>query len=306
MRIRVVINAYATAHDPAVARELAATLGRGNEVEVLRTAPRGNGVELAAQAAADGVDAVVAYGGDGTVNEVINGLLTDGPKEGLPALGVVPAGSTNVFVRALGLPNDARAAADKLARALELGSRRSVSLGLADDRWFCFSAGLGFDAAIVHAVEEQRGRGKKSTHVLYTKVGLREFFTADRRTPQVWVELPDGSILPDVYFTIVANCDPWTFVGPVPLRPTPNTNFDNGLGLYARRRMTTAGMLFSMGRIMGPTARVGERGAFLVEDLERLTVIADEPLPFQIDGDAVDTRSKVAFRSVQDAIRVVM
>jgi diacylglycerol kinase family enzyme len=306
MRIVVVVNAYATANDPAIRRELAATLSREHDLRVVETAHRGHGAELAEEAMRDGVDAVVAYGGDGTVNEVINGLLADGPHPGVPALGVVPAGSTNVFVRALGLPNDAPRAIERLAEALRAGTHRSVSLGIADDRWFCFSAGLGFDAAIVHAVEDARARGKKSTHVLYTRLGLREFFTADRRQPRARVELPDGSVLSDVYFTIVANCDPWTFVGPLPLRPTPNTTFDTGLGLYARRRMSTAGMVYSMGRLLGPTAHVGERGAFLVEDLERLTVIADEPLPFQIDGDAVDVRAKVSFKSVQHAVRVVM
>jgi diacylglycerol kinase family enzyme len=61
-----------------------------------------------------------------------------------------------------------------------------------------------------------------------------------------------------------------------------------------------------MGRLMGTSAHIGERGAFLAEDLDRVTVLADEPLPFQIDGDAVDTRTKVSFRSVPAAIRVVM
>lgn len=306
MRVLVVVNTYATAHDPRVQRQLVRALSRDHDVDLTATAHRGNGTELAAAAAADGVDAVVAYGGDGTANEVINGLLRNGPADGVPALGIVPAGSTNVFLRALGLPNNATGAIDRLAGALSSGSRRAVSLGLADDRWFCFAAGLGFDAAIVHAVEEARRAGKRSTHLLYTRLGVQEFFTSDRRQPRARVELPDGSVLPDLYFTIVANCDPWTFAGPLPLRPTPNTTFDTGLGLYARRRMGLPGMLYSMGRIMGPTARVGERGAYLVEDLERLTVLADEPLPFQIDGDAVDTRAKVAFRSVPAAIRVAM
>jgi diacylglycerol kinase family enzyme len=306
MRVLVVVNTYATAHDPRVEAELVRALSREHDVELAPTAHRGNGVDLAAEAAAQGFDAVVAYGGDGTVNEVINGVLRAGPGPDVPAVGVIPAGSTNVFVRALGLPNDPARATTRLAQALARGSRRPVSLGLADDRWFCFSAGLGFDAAIVHAVEESRRGGRKSTHALYTALGLREFFTADRSNPRARVELPDGTVLWDLYFTIVTNCDPWTFVGPLPLRPTPHTTFETGLGLYARRRMGTAGMVFSMGRLMGPTAHVGSRGAALVEDLERLTVLADEPLPFQIDGDAVDTRSKVSFRSVPAAVQIVM
>jgi diacylglycerol kinase family enzyme len=306
MRVLVVVNRFATAHDPRVQRELVRFLSRDHEVDVLTTTHRGNGSDIAATAASDGAQAVVAYGGDGTANEVINGLLRNGPGPDVPAIGVVPAGSTNVFVRALGLPNDPQLALERLAGALKFGSRRPVSLGLADDRWFCFASGLGFDAAIVHAVEAARRRGKRSTHLLYTRLGVQEFFTSDRRHPRARVELPDGSVLPDIYFTIVANCDPWTFAGPLPLRPTPNTTFETGLGLYARRRMGLPGMLYSMGRLMGTSAHIGERGAFLAEDLDRVTVLADEPLPFQIDGDAVDTRTKVSFRSVPAAIRVVM
>src|SRR5581483_12447797 len=100
--------------------------------------------------------------------------------------------------------------------------------------------------AVVAGVEKQRRRGRRSTHVLYTRVGIREFFRSDRRHPRVHVELPDGTRLDDIYFAIVANTDPWTYVGNRALRPTPDTNFETGLGLYARRRMSTAGLLFSM------------------------------------------------------------
>jgi diacylglycerol kinase family enzyme len=253
----------------------------------------------------NGTDVVVALGGDGTVNEIINGLLADGLHAGVPALGVVPAGSTNVFVRALGLPNDPIEATGALLEGLRTGSGRTVSLGMADDRWFCFAAGLGFDAAVVHGVERQRRKGRRSTHVLYARVGVVEFLKSDRRHPRLHVELADGTRFDDVYFTIVTNTDPWTFVGNRPLHPTPGITFDGGLGLYGRRRMGMAGMLWSMARLSGNHPHVGERGAHVVRDLETLTVLADEPVPFQIDGDAVETREKVTFRSVPAALRVV-
>lgn len=306
MRVLVVVNRFATAHDPAVLPPLRARLAARHDVEVVDTAHRGHGVDLARQAVLDGVDTVVAYGGDGTVNEIINGLLHDGPGDHLPSLGIVPAGSTNVFLRALGLPNRADRAAERLLRALAAGSTRAVSLGRADERWFCFSAGLGFDAAVVHGVEAERARGKRSTHLLYMQVGVQQFFASERDRPRIRVKLADGTTLSDVFFTIVTNCDPWTFVGPLPLRPTPHTDFDTGLGLYARRRMGLAGMLGSMGALLGPTAHVGTRGAHLLEDLDRFDVLADAPLPFQIDGDALDPRDRVSFHSVPRALRVVL
>ena len=305
MRALVVVNPRATAMSPRELDVLAHALGSEATLDVVEIENRGHAAALACRAMRNGTDIVVALGGDGTVNEVINGLLTDGAHPGVPALGVVPAGSTNVFVRALGIPNDPIEATGALLEGLRNGARRSVSMGVADDRYFCFAAGLGFDAQIVHGVERKRRQGKRSTHVLYARVGVREFFTADRRHPKLRVELPDGTHLTDVYFAIVANADPWTYVGNRPLHPTPEVRFDAGLDVYARRRMGVAGMLFSMARLSGARPRIGKRGAHVVHDLDRLTLVADEPLPFQVDGDALDLRDKVTFRSVPDAIQVV-
>jgi diacylglycerol kinase family enzyme len=305
VRVLVVANPRATATSPRERDVLAHALASEAELEVVQTENRGHAAALACRAMRNGTDVVVALGGDGTVNEVINGLLTDGVHPDVPALGLVPAGSTNVFVRALGLPHDPIEATGALLEGLRTGARRSVSMGVADDRYFCFAAGLGFDAAIVHGVERKRRQGRRSTHTLYARVGVKEFFGTDRRHPKLHVELADGTRLDDVYFAIVTNADPWTYVGNRPLHPTPDVTLENGLAVYARRRMGTTGMLFSMARLSGDRPRVGRRGAHLIHDLDHITVIADEPMPFQVDGDALDPREKVSFRSVANAIRVV-
>jgi diacylglycerol kinase family enzyme len=305
VRVLVVTNPRATATTARERDVLAHALASEAELEVVQTENRGHAAALACRAMRNGTDVVVAFGGDGTVNEVINGLLTDGVHPNVPALGIVPAGSTNVFARALGLPNDPIEATGALLEGVRTGTYLPVSMGMADDRYFCFAAGLGFDAAIVHGVERKRRQGKRSTHTLYARVGVRQFFSADRRHPKVHVELPDGTRYDDIYFTIIANADPWTFVGNRPLHPTPDVTFENGLALYARRRMRTPGMLWSMARMSGNRPKVGKWGAYVMHDLEHITVIADEPLPFQVDGDALDSREKVTFRSVQNAIRIV-
>src|SRR3954452_4767608 len=179
MRALVVVNPRATAMSPRERDVLAHALGSETDLEVAETENRGHAAALACRAMRNGTDVVVALGGDGTVNEVINGLLTDGVHDAVPARGVVPAGSTNVFVRALGLPNDPIEATGALLEGVRTGTRRAVSLGLADDRYFCFAAGLGVDAQIVHGVERKRSEGKRTTHVLYTKVGVREFVATD-------------------------------------------------------------------------------------------------------------------------------
>jgi diacylglycerol kinase family enzyme len=219
----------------------------------------------------------------------------------------VPAGSTNVFARALGMPNDRIEATGVLLEALRTGSRRKVSLGQVDGRWFTFAAGMGFDAAIVEGVERRRRRGKRSTHLLYARVGVTTYLTRpNRRTPQVHVELPDGTVIDDVYFAIVANADPWTFVGNRPLHPTPDVTLDSGLAVYARMRIGAPGILFSMARLSGDSPRIGARGARIVNDLESLVLRADEALPIQVDGDYLDVRDKLVFTSVPEALRIVI
>jgi diacylglycerol kinase family enzyme len=302
----VISNPHATAMTPRERDVLTHSLGSNAELEIADTANRGHAAALACRAMRSGTDVVVAMGGDGTVNEVVNGLLTDGVHDQVPTLGVIPAGSTNVFARALGLPNDPIESTGVLLEGLRTGSRRAVSLGQMDDRWFVFAAGMGFDAAIVGGVERYRRRGRKSTHVLYARVGIREFFGSDRRHPKIRVELADGTRLDDIYFVIAANADPWTFVGNRPLHPTPDVNFDTGMALYARRRMSTAGMLWSMARMSGTTGKVGKRGAWVHHDLDGMTVIADEPLPVQVDGDYADLREKLTFRTVPKAMNVIV
>src|SRR5689334_19408456 len=186
---------------------LAHALGGADELQIEETANRGHAAALACRAMRSNVDVVVALGGDGTVNEIVNGLLTDGLHDGVPALGVVPAGSTNVFARALGLPNDPIESTGVLLEALRSTSRRAVSLGRVDDRWFTFAAGFGFDAAIVEGVERQRRKGKTSTHALYARVGVREYFRSDRRHPRLHVQLEDGTTYDDIHFVIVGNAD---------------------------------------------------------------------------------------------------
>ena len=306
VRILVVANPQATATTPRERDVLAHALGSEAELEVVETANRGHAAALACRAMRNGTDVVVALGGDGTVNEVVNGLLTDGVHDQVPALGVVPAGSTNVFARAVGLPNDPIEATGALLAALRTGTRRSVSLGRVDERYFVFATGIGFDAAIVEGVEARRRRGRKSTHVLYARVGVRTFFAGDRRHPRLRLELPDGGRIDDIFFAIIANTDPWTYTGNRPLRPTPLASFDSGLALYARRRMGLPGMLISMARMSGPSPHVGARGARLEYDLDRLTVLADEPMPVQVDGDYLGPREKLVLSSVPQALRVVV
>ena len=148
MRVLLVVNASASSVTPRTRVVIAKALAADHSVEVAETSRRGHASRLAQGAAASGVDVVVVLGGDGTVNEAANGLAGSST-----ALGVLPGGSTNVFARTIGCPNDPIEATGQLLAALSRRSIRRVGLGSANGRYFLFHAGIGFDAAVVEQVE---------------------------------------------------------------------------------------------------------------------------------------------------------
>ena len=184
MRALLVVNPKATTTSERSRDVLVRALRSEVDLTVEYTLRRGHAATLARAAAESGVDVVVTLGGDGTVNEAVNGLMTaapalggtTGPRYRLPALAVVPGGSTNVFARALGLPRDWVDGTSVILDGLRDGRHRVIGLGRADDRYFTFCAGLGLDAAVVRRVEQARLRGRTSTPALYFRSMIGQFF----------------------------------------------------------------------------------------------------------------------------------
>ncbi len=181
MRALLVVNPMATTTTERGRDVLVRALRSEVDLAVEYTRRRGHAAELASRAASDGYDVVVTLGGDGTVNEVVNGLLRDGPGPSVPALAVVPGGSTNVFARALGLPKEWTEGTGVILEALHTGRVRTVGLGRADERYFTFCAGFGLDAEVVRKVERARLRGKVSTPALYVRSTVAQFFLETNR-----------------------------------------------------------------------------------------------------------------------------
>jgi diacylglycerol kinase family enzyme len=312
MRALLVVNPKATATSNRTRDVIARALGSDLKVDVVETTRRGHARDLAAQAVADNLDLVVALGGDGTVNEVVNGLLSNGPAPDLPDLAVVPGGSTNVFVRSLGLPRDPVEATGEILHAIRQDRRRVVGLGHLTDgesaRWFIFCAGLGLDAEVVREVEVKRTKGRRSTPVLFVGTALGHFFTGtDRRHPALTVRLPDGTVFDDVFFTIVSNSAPWTYLGSRPVQPTPDADFDAGLDLFALRKLRTIGTLRVANQILSTSGRP-PRGRHVIgaHDLPGLTIDSSRPLACQVDGEYIGERERLVLRSVPNALRVVV
>jgi diacylglycerol kinase family enzyme len=277
-------------------------------LELAETQRRGHATELAAQAASEGYDVVIALGGDGTVNEAVNGLLAEGPSPDLPALAVVPSGSANVFARALGMQNNPLDAAGQVLEALRAGRSRTVGLGQAGSRYFTFCAGLGLDAEVVHAVEELRNRGSRAYSTLYARTALRQYFVmTDRRRPALTLEAPSKPPLGHIFLGIISNTAPWTYAGRWPIDPSPRASFATGLDLFALRRFDLLSTLGVLAQIVPPFNRL-PRGSHILglHDLPEFTLRAQRPIAFQVDGDYLGQRDFVTFRSVPKAIRIVI
>ena len=306
MRALLIVNPTATTANAKVSDVLARALASEVKLDVVATRRRGHAAELAQQAAVDGLDVVIAMGGDGTVNEVVNGLLHDGPRTGLPSLAVVPAGSTNVFARALGLPPSAVEATGHLIEGLRGDHRRALGLGRADGRWFTFNAGLGLDAGAVRRVERARARGHRATQPLYVRSALEEFVRGPGRgRPVLTLERP-GHDPVALALAVVCNTDPWTYLGARTVRPCPEASFDLGLDLYGLTSTTLPALLHHVHQVLSPRPRLRGSRLHLVHDAPELLLRSTVPLPFQLDGDDLGDRTEVRLTSVPHALSVVV
>src|SRR6266508_1203336 len=218
MRALLVVNPKATTTSERGRDVLVRALRSEVSLTVAYTRRRGHAATLAAEATNDGVDIVIAVGGDGTVNEAVNGILRAKPSADAadrPALAVVPGGSTNVFARAMGLPKDWADGTGVILEALRDGPDgprcRTIGLGRADDRYFTFCAGLGMDAEVVRRVERARLRGRRSTLNLYFRAALAQYFLeTEWRTHAIILERGDEPAEPDLAAVIVQNTAPST------------------------------------------------------------------------------------------------
>jgi diacylglycerol kinase family enzyme len=306
VRIQVIVNPRATtttAHERDV---MANALAGVAELQIEQTNNRGHAAALACRAMREEFDAVIAFGGDGTVNEVVNGLLTDGVHDRVPALGVIPGGATNVFVRALGLPNDPVEVTGILLDALRAKRTRRVGLGRADGRWFVFAAGIGFDAQLIERVDRHRARGRRSSELLFARAGVRQFFATDRRHPHLSLHLSDGSVVEGLYYVVVANTDPWTYIGSRPLHPTPQASFDTGLDVFARTRMGLPSVLVTIAHIARTAPKPARLGSIVRHDLSTFVLRSDEPVSVHLDGEPIGLRTEMEFNAISEALDVIV
>ncbi|MGC9668899.1 diacylglycerol/lipid kinase family protein [Planosporangium sp. 12N6] len=306
MRALLVVNPKATTTSERSRDVLVRALRSEVDLTVAYTRRRGHAATLAREAAAEGVQLVVTLGGDGTVNEAVNGLMAAADKaDNRPALAVVPGGSTNVFARAVGMPRDWAEGVSVILEALREERSRTIGLGRADDRYFTFCAGLGIDAEVVRRVERARLRGRTSTPALYLRSTMAQYFLAtDRRHPPVTLERPGEQPESGLATVIVQNSAPWTYLGDRPVNPCPDASFETGLDVMAMRQLRVPSTTRTVGQILSRRPAPHGKRVLNLHDLESFTLRADRPMAFQVDGDYLGERDKVEFHSVPEALRI--
>jgi diacylglycerol kinase family enzyme len=211
-----------------------------------------------------------------------------------------------VFARALGLPRDPLEATSVVLHALADRRTRTVGLGRADDRWFTFNAGMGWDAEVVASVERSRARGLEASPARYARTALREYLRQRRHPSSLTIELPGEPAVSEVRLAVVCNTDPWTYLGPLPARTNPGCGLTDGLALFALRSLSLGTVLPVLREILRKQGDPKGPNVLSRNELPLIRVISDTPVALQVDGDYLGERSEVEFVSVPGALRVVV
>ena len=314
----LIVNPHATATTHLRRDVITHALASQMDLEVVETRYRGHAGTLARKAAADGFQLILTLGGDGTVNEAVNGLLCGRPPGADPAFAPVPGGNANVFTRALGLPADPVDATGRILESLRGGQDRRVGLGCAStreadpeaptrDRYFTFNAGMGLDAEVVRVIEGLRARGRAVSPGLYLRSALRQFYgVTDRRHPALTLQREGMSPIGPLFLGIISNTSPWTYLGPRPVNPSPGAGFDSGLDIFALRRMRTIGTLNALRQMFAQrTETLRGRDVVSLHDQPAFTLRSARPAALQVDGEYVGEHESVTFRAVPRALRVI-
>ena len=285
MKTTLIVNPYASRVTPELAERVARALGAA---ETVFTERAGHATDLARDADAD---AVVVFSGDGGFNEALNGARPE------TILGFVPGGGTSVLPRALGLPRDPVAAADRIAAA----RTRRIGLGRANGRRFAFAAGIGLDAELIRRVDAlgRREDGKRPGDIAFARVALRTLAEHRVRFDPALEVVGHGRAA----FALVANADPYSYVGALPLRLPRGAELAGGLDLLAPRAFRVRSLPGAVSYLLTGRTRLP---LLRLHDADRIELRCDGPMPIQLDGEDLGDVEEVVLEAERDAITVLV
>ena len=326
MNLTLVVNPWASAYKPKRRQLVEETLGAGHQLTVIETTHRNHATELAREAAAQGAHVVVVLGGDGTLNEAANGLVGTST-----ALAPLPGGSTNVFCRTVGFNRKLRKAVVQMRAALDLPPRQ-IGLGSVNGRYFLFHVGMGYDAAVVEKVEGKAALKRKIGQAVFVWAALAVWGGGfDRKRPHLAVQPGggdgdgdgsgdgngdgngdgDGNVaVPDGYFAICLNSNPYTYLGVRPLQVAPgDAALDRPLVLVTLRTIKLFKFLPLLGSTLGKGRKLKRSPVVDYRpDLKEVTVVSAEgrpSFPYQADGDFLGSTDRLSFTWEPDRLLLI-
>ncbi|WP_040357819.1 diacylglycerol/lipid kinase family protein [Corynebacterium ciconiae] len=332
MRSLLLMNPNSTSVSHAIVREVVSALAPVTSIKAVHTAYPQHAEEICAGLRREDYDAIIVLGGDGTVGEVINGLLgkdIDARPDAdvLPRLVIIPTGSANVYARALGLPNDPAEAAAEIAELLRAEAVRRLPLAMAhnvgsadsdaqDDqsrRWLCVNLGIGIDAAVIHSMEQARKRGMSATPGKYALIAARAWRRLRAHPPHISFTAETASGVREeknLPLVVVSNTNPWTFAGPVPVVTNPDARTEGGLSIFALTSGEGPGGLAALMKTVGSNVRFWsalpvDTGEIQVDDINALTLTLTEKTKWQLDGEFMGETDRIDIVSVPEVIDVI-
>jgi diacylglycerol kinase family enzyme len=301
MQVRLIANPNASGVEGALIDQVAARLARVGDVEVRLTERPGQATDLAR---APGADVVVAMGGDGTANEVANGMPPDA------LMGVVPAGASSVFARQLRLPRRTLPAASLLAGAIAERRWRPIGLGSVNGRLFTFSAGMGLEAEATRIVDERRrqrrdGRRPRDSAVV---AAAGQVLWSDRLSMPARITVTAGDRCLRASYLAIANQHPYSYWGRLPVRTTPHAGFASALDavVVSALRPRQLWRLPAYGLVWARHARGGDRHVTYLHDVAALDVACDVPVGLQLDGEYLGQVEAAVVRYHPQALRMLI
>jgi diacylglycerol kinase family enzyme len=300
VRILLIVNSFASSVTPRNTVLVHEHLAKRHDVQVVETNERGHATRFAQDAASRGLDAVVGFGGDGTLNEIATGLAGSDT-----ALAMLPGGSTNVFVRTLGIANDPMVALTQLMAGIDRNEIERVSLGQANGRYFTFHAGIGYDAAVVAQVERRSSLKRLVGQPLFAYSALHSWFKSyDRKYPHFTMNI-DGRAIPNGFFSVVLNTNPYTFVGKHAIHLSSAASLEKKLVVVTFRKMTTPLMLKTLYSALRRGGLETSSGIDIATDVENVKIEFPAPFPYQLDGDYLGDTTSIEIKHCPEALRLV-
>jgi diacylglycerol kinase family enzyme len=299
----IIVNPYATTVSDRLKNLVVYALRGSYQVDAIDTEARGHATELCREAAREGYDVVVAFGGDGTVNEAANGLAgSDTP------LSCLPGGRTNVYCRMLGIPTDVVDATEHLLQLADDWRPRRLDLGVVNGRHFLFSSGYGLDAAVVRHVDEHPERKARLRHWYYAWSGFRTLardYTV--RPPRIDVDWGGAAVRGVSAFVQVG--EPYTYFSGRPLHIAEGIALDDGtLGGAVLQRSAPHDVPTVLGRLFARRLSVGRHRHVVAFDGARQIGCASadgRPIPLQVDGDYIGDAVEARYDVLPGGLAVV-